>query len=59
VIELEGQPTEYRVALQNFYVLTRYNRSNLYASAVVDLAGELARARAAAPTAPNPRKENP
>jgi len=33
---------EYRVGLQNFYVITRYNRSVLYASAVSDLADELA-----------------
>jgi membrane-bound lytic murein transglycosylase B len=59
VIELEGQPTQYRVGLQNFYVLTRYNRSNLYASAVVDLAGELARTRSAPPPPPAPGKENP
>ena len=59
VIELEGQPTEYRVGLQNFYVLTRYNRSNLYASAVVDLAGELTRTRSAPPLPSAPGKENP
>lgn len=59
IIELEGQPTEYRVGLQNFYVLTRYNRSNLYASAVVDLAGELARTRSAPPPPSAPGKENP
>ena len=33
--------SEYRVALQNFYVLTRYNRSALYAAAVADLAAVL------------------
>jgi membrane-bound lytic murein transglycosylase B len=40
LIELEspGAPTEYRLGLRNFYVLTRYNRSVLYASAVHDLA---------------------
>ena len=40
LIELEspGAPTEYRLGLRNFYVLTRYNRSALYASAVQDLA---------------------
>jgi membrane-bound lytic murein transglycosylase B len=40
LIELEtpGAATEYRVGLTNFYVLTRYNRSSLYASAVLDLA---------------------
>jgi membrane-bound lytic murein transglycosylase B len=33
---------EYRVGLQNFYVITRYNRSAFYAAAVNDLADELA-----------------
>jgi membrane-bound lytic murein transglycosylase B len=37
----EGEPTEYRVGLRNFYVLTRYNRSRLYAAAVQDLAQAL------------------
>jgi len=43
LIELEspGAPTEYRLGLHNFYVLTRYNRSVLYASAVYDLAQEI------------------
>lgn len=43
LVELETpeRPSEYRVALQNFYVLTRYNRSAFYASAVHDLAQEL------------------
>ena len=36
-----GAPTEYRLGLRNFYVLTRYNRSVLYASAVYDLAQEI------------------
>ena len=51
LIELEtpGQPLEVRVTLKNFFVLTRYNHSNLYASAVLDLAAEIARARSAAP----------
>ncbi len=39
----------YRVVLRNFYVLTRYNRSNLYAAAVTDLAGELRKAYGAEP----------
>ena len=33
--------TEFRLGLRNFYVLTRYNRSALYASAVYDLAQEI------------------
>jgi len=33
-----GEPSEYLVALQNFYVLTRYNRSSFYAAAVLSLA---------------------
>ena len=43
LIELEspGAMTEYRLGLRNFYVLTRYNRSVLYASAVNDLAQEI------------------
>ncbi|HTP61434.1 MAG TPA: lytic murein transglycosylase B [Burkholderiales bacterium] len=43
LIELEspGAPSEYRLGLRNFYVLTRYNRSVLYASTVCDLAQEI------------------
>jgi len=36
-----GAPTEFRLGLRNFYVLTRYNRSAFYAAAVHDLAHEL------------------
>ncbi|HTQ75329.1 MAG TPA: lytic murein transglycosylase B [Burkholderiales bacterium] len=57
LVELEtpGQPSDVRVTLQNFFVLTRYNRSNLYAAAVLDLGAEIVRARKAATTT----KENP
>jgi len=43
LVELESvdAPTEYRLGLRNFYVLTRYNRSALYAAAVCDLAQAL------------------
>lgn len=32
-----GHPTEYRIGLNNFFVITRYNHSFFYATAVVDL----------------------
>jgi len=40
LIELESPdaPPEYLVGLENFYVLTRYNRSSFYAAVVWDLA---------------------
>jgi len=41
-----GHPAEFRLGFQNFFVLTRYNRSALYAAAVHDLAQAL---RAAQP----------
>jgi membrane-bound lytic murein transglycosylase B len=40
------RPTEYRIGLRNFYVITRYNRSFFYASAVVDLGSAVKRAMA-------------
>ncbi len=39
------KPTEYRVGLDNFYVITRYNRSSFYAAAVNDLAQTIRFAR--------------
>jgi len=36
-----GRATEYRLGLQNFYVLTRYNRSFFYAQAVYELAQQV------------------
>jgi membrane-bound lytic murein transglycosylase B len=39
------QPAEYWVGLQNFYVITRYNRSSFYAMSVLQLAGEVKAAR--------------
>lgn len=46
LVELEtpGQASEYWIGLQNFYALTRYNRSSFYAIAVLELAREIARA---------------
>jgi membrane-bound lytic murein transglycosylase B len=43
LIELASaeRPSDYRIGLRNFHVLTRYNRSALYAAAVADLAREL------------------
>jgi membrane-bound lytic murein transglycosylase B len=43
LVELEtpDKPSEYRVGLENFYVITRYNQSSFYAAAVTDLAATL------------------
>jgi membrane-bound lytic murein transglycosylase B len=43
LIELTSaeRPSDFRVGLRNFYVITRYNRSAMYATAVADLARQL------------------
>ncbi len=47
LIELQtpDKPSEFRAGLENFYVITRYNRSSFYASAVFDLAQALREGR--------------
>jgi len=57
LIELAGSAgPEYRVGFTNFYAITRYNRSQLYASAVNDLAEAIAATTrpVSAPPAPAP-----
>jgi len=47
LVELQnaGRASEFRLGFQNFYVLTRYNRSAIYAAAVHDLAQALSAAQ--------------
>lgn len=49
----DGETAEYWVGLQNFYVITRYNRSSFYAMSVVQLAEALE--NAAQPALEEPR----
>jgi membrane-bound lytic murein transglycosylase B len=44
----DGEDASYWIACHNFYVITRYNRSRLYAAAVWELAKAIRLARAAA-----------
>jgi membrane-bound lytic murein transglycosylase B len=52
LVELEtpDKPSDYRIGLHNFWVLTRYNRSAFYASAVHDLAQAIKKARTESPS---------
>ncbi len=55
VLNLDGSAgREHWIAFKNFYVISRYNRSQLYSLAVFQLAGEIAQARpdGATPLAP-------
>lgn len=53
VVELDGEAgTEHWIAFQNFYVITRYNRSPLYAMAVHQLAEALRAAMPGEPLSP-------
>ncbi|MEA3639020.1 MAG: lytic murein transglycosylase B [Lamprobacter sp.] len=48
LIELDRDGPEYWVTLDNFYAITRYNHSNLYALAVVELSRAIASAETSA-----------
>lgn len=60
LIQLAGaEGPEFRVGFTNFYAITRYNRSQLYASAVNDLAAALAAAWQPPPEQPAPQPGEP
>jgi membrane-bound lytic murein transglycosylase B len=44
-LQTPERPADFRIGLQNFYVLTRYNRSVFYALSVAELAEQLRAAR--------------
>ncbi len=48
-LETPRRPDDFRIGLQNYYVLTRYNRSLFYALSVADLAEALRAARSRKP----------
>jgi membrane-bound lytic murein transglycosylase B len=60
LIELPGESApSYRVGFRNFYVITRYNRSRLYASAVNDLAEAIDERLPSASSPAGPSAEGP
>ena len=48
MLEEDASQASYWIACPNFYVITRYNKSRLYASAVWSLAQQIRAARTAA-----------
>jgi len=51
-LDTPGRPADFRIGLQNLYVLTRYNRSVFYAFSVSDLGDQLRRERGKRRAAP-------